>query len=72
MIHQDLDTLVVKLVNPQTVLSKEVTKVKILNPLVIIAIKRDILLMSTGVKGSISKAYLRAKVIATSAICEGI
>ena len=72
MTHQDLDTPVLKLVNPQTVLRKEVTKVKILNPLVIIAIKGDILLMSAGVKGSISKAYLREKVIATSAICEGI
>ena len=50
MIHQDLDTPVLKLVNPQTVLNKEVTKVRILNPLVIIAIKRDILLMSIGVK----------------------
>ena len=72
MMHQDLDILVLKLVNPQRVMNKEVTKVRILNPLVIIAIKRDILLMSAGVKGSISKAYLRAKVIPTSAICEGI
>ena len=72
MIHQDLDTPVLKLVNPQTMLSKEVKKVRILNPLVIIAIKRDILLMSVGVKGSIRKAYLRAKIIVTSATCEGI
>ena len=58
MIHQDLDTPVLKLVNPQKVLNKKVTKVRILNPLVITVIKGDILLISTVVKGSINRAYL--------------
>ena len=72
MIHQDLDIPVLKLVNPQKVPTKEVTKVRILNPLVIIAIKRDTLLMSTGVKKSISKAYLGARDIVISATCKDI
>ena len=50
MIHKDLDTPVLKLVNHQRVLNKEVTKVRIPNPLVIIAIKEDILLMFVGTK----------------------
>ena len=70
MTHQDLDTLVLKLVNHQRVLRKGVTKVRILNPLVIIVIKRDILLMFAGVEGSIRKTYLRAKGIVTSATCK--
>ena len=72
MIHQDLDILVLKLVNPLRVLNKEVTKVRILNPLVIIAIKKDILLISVGVRKSISKAYLRARDTVISATCKVI
>ena len=72
MIHQDLDIPVLKLVNPQKVPTKEVTKVRILNPLVIIAIKRDTLLMSAGVKKSISKAYLGARDIVISATYKDI
>ena len=72
MIHQDLDTLVLKLVNHQRVLRKGVTKVRILNPLVITIIKRGILLIFAGVEGSISKAYLRVKGIVTNATCKDI
>ena len=70
MIHQDLDTLVLKLVNHQRVLSKGVTKIRILNSLVIFVIKEGILLMFVGVEGTISKTYLRAKGIVTSATCK--
>ena len=69
MIHQDLDTPVLKFVSHQRMQNKKV-KVRIPNPLAIIAIKGDILLMSIGVKESISKTYLRANVIATSATCK--
>ena len=72
MIHQDLDTPVLKLVNHQRVLRKDVKKVRILNPLVITVIRKDILLMFVEVEGSISKTYLRAKVITTSATCKDI
>ena len=70
MIHQDLDTPVLKKVKHQRVLRKRVTKVRILNPLVITIIKRGILLMFVGVEGSISKTYLRVKGIVTSATCK--
>ena len=70
MIHQDLDTPVLKLVNHQRLLSKRVTKVRILNPLVTIVIKRGILLMFAGVERSISRTQLKAKGIVTSATCK--
>ena len=72
MIHQDLDTPVLKLVNHQRVLRKGVTKVRILNPLVITIIKGDILLMFAGVEGSISQTYPKARVTVTSATCKDI
>ena len=72
MIHQDLDTPVLKLVNHQRVLNKEVTKVRILNPLVIIVTRKDILPMFAGVEGSISKAYLRVKGTIKSTTCKDI
>ena len=50
MIHQDLDTPALKLVNHQRMLSKGVIKVRILNPLVTTIIRRDILLMFVGVE----------------------
>ena len=48
------------------------TKVRILNPLVITVIRKDILLTFAGIEGSINKAYPKARVIVTSAICKGI
>ena len=72
MIHQDLDTLVLKLVNYKRVQNEEVTKVRILNPLVTIVIRKDILLTFAGTEGSISKAYPKARVIVTSATCKDI
>ena len=50
MIHQDLDSLVLKKVKHQRVLNKGVTKVRTQNPLVITIIRKDILLMFAGVK----------------------
>ena len=72
MIHQDLDTPVLKLVNHQKVLNKEVTKLRILNPLVTTAIRKNILLMFAGTGGSISKAYPKARVIVISVTCKVI
>ena len=72
MIHQDLDTPALKLVNHQRVLKKEVKKVRILNTLITIVIRKGILLMFAGIEGSISKAYPKARVIVTSAICKDI
>ena len=48
---------------------KKVTKVRILNTLVISVIKRGILLTFAGVEGSINITYLRVKGIVTSATC---
>ena len=72
MIHQDLHTPVLKLVNHQRMLSKEVTKVGILNPLLTTVIKEDTLLMLVGVEGSINKAYPKTRAIVISAICKDI
>ena len=72
MTHQDLDTPVLKLVNHQRVLSKGVTKVRILNPLVTTVIRKDILLMFAEVEESISQTYPTARVIVTSATCKDI
>ena len=72
MTHQDLDTLVLKLVNHQRMLNKGVTKVRIQNPLLITVIKGDTLLMFAGVEEPISKIYPKARVIATSATCKVI
>ena len=72
MIHQDLDTPVLKLVNQKKVLNKEVTKVRIQNPFVITVIRKDILLTFAGIKGSIRKVYPKARVIVTSATCKDI
>lgn len=70
MIHQDLDTPVLKLVNHQEMLNKEVTKVRILKPLVIIVIRNDILIIFVGVEGSIGIVHPKARVIVTSATCK--
>ena len=70
MIHQDLDTPVLELVNHQRVLSKGVTKVRILNPLVTTIIRKDILLMFVGVEGSISQTHPKERVTNTSATCK--
>ena len=72
MIHQDLDTPILKLVNHQIMLSKGVTKVRIPNPLVITVTRKDILPMFAGAEGSIRKAYPKARVIVTSATCKDI
>ena len=72
MIHQDLDTPVLKLVNHQRMLTKGVTKVRISNPLVITVTRKDILPMFAGAEGSIRKAYLRVKGTVTSATCKDI
>ena len=72
MTHQDLDTPVLKLVNHQRMMRKDVTKVRILNPLVITVTRKDILPMFAGAEGSISKAYLREKGTVTSATCKDI
>ena len=72
MIHQDTDTPVLKLVNHQRVLRKDVTKVRILNPLVTTVIRKDILLMFAGVEGSISQTHQKARVFVKSATCKDI
>ena len=75
MIHQDLDSLVLKKVKHQRVLSKGVTKVRIKNPLFITIIRRGILLMFARVERverSISRTHLKAKGIVTSATCKDI
>ena len=70
MTHQDLDTPVLKLVNHQRVLSKDVKKIRILNPLVITVIRKELLLMFVGVEGSISQTQPKSRVTATSATCK--
>ena len=50
MIHQDLDSPVLKKVKHQRVLNKGVTKVKTQNSLVIIVIRKGILLIFVGVE----------------------
>ena len=72
MIHQDLDSPVLKKVKHQRVLNKEVKKVRTQNPLVITVIRKDILLMFAGVERSISSIHLKVKGIVTSAICKDI
>ena len=72
MIHQDLDTTALKLENHQRVLNKEVTKVRIQNPLVITVIRRDILLMCAGAEDSINQTHPRVRVSVTSAACKDI
>ena len=72
MIHQDLVKIALKLENHQKVLNKEVTKVRILNPLVIIVIRRDILLMCVGAEDSINQTHPRVRVSVTSATCKDI
>ena len=72
MMHQDFDTLVLKKEKHQRVLSKGVTKVRKQNPLVITVIRKDILLMSAGVKGPINTIHQKFKGIVTSATCKDI
>ena len=72
MIHQDLDSPVLKKVKHQRMLNEGVTKVRTQNPLVITIIRKDILLMFVGTKGSINKAYPKARVIVISATCKEI
>ena len=72
MIHQDLDSPVLKKVKHQRVLKKEVKKVRTQNPLVIIVIRKDIQLMFAGVKGPISRIHLKVKGIFISETCKDI
>ena len=50
MIHLDRDTQVLKKENHSKVLKKEKTKVRTLNLLVIIVVRKDILLMCAGAR----------------------
>ena len=70
MIHQDLDSLVLKKVKHQRMLSKGVTKVRTQNPLIIFLIKRGTLLMHVGVERPINRIHLKARGIFISAICK--
>ena len=72
MIHQDLDSPVLKKVKHQRVLNEGVTKVRTQNPLVIIVIRKDILLMFVGVEGPTSTIHLKVKGIVISATCKDI
>ena len=72
MIDQDLDSSVLKKVKYQRVLNEGVTKVRNQNPLVIIVIRKDILLMFVGVKGPISTIHIKIKDIIISATCKDI
>ena len=72
MIHQDLDSPVLKKVKHQRVLNKGVTKLRTQNPLVITVIRKDILLMFVGVKGTISTIHIKIKDIVISATCKDI
>ena len=72
MIHQDLDSPVLKKVKHQRALSKGVTKVRTQNPLVITIIRKGILLMFARVERSISRTHPKAKGIVTSATCKDI
>ena len=72
MIHQDLDSPVLKKVKHQRVLNKEVTKLRTQNPLVITIIRRGILLMFVGVERSINRTHLKAKGIVTSATSKDV
>ena len=70
MIHEDLDTPILKKVKHQRVFNKGVTKIRTQNPLVIPVIRKGILLMFARVERSISIAHLKAKGIVTSATCK--
>ena len=72
MIHQDLDSPVLKKVKHQRVLRKEVIKVRTQNPLVITVIRKGILLMFAGVERLFSITHLKAKGIVTNATCKDI
>ena len=72
MIHQDLDSSVLKKVKHQRVLNKEVTKVRTQSSLVITEIGKGILLMFAGVKGPIRKIHLKVKSIVINATCKDI
>ena len=72
MIHQDLDSLVLRKVKHQRMLNKGVKKVRTQNPLVITVIRKGILLMFVGVKGPIRRIHLKVKGIVISATCKDI
>lgn len=72
MIHQELDSLVLKNMKHQRVLTKGVKKVKTQNPLVITAIRKDILLMFAGLKGPINTIHIKIKGIVISETCKDI
>ena len=72
MIHQDLDSRVLKKVKHQRVLNEGVTKVRTQNLLVITIIRKDILLMFAGVKGPISTIHIKIKDIVISATFQDI
>ena len=62
MIHQDLDSLVLKKVRHQRVLNKGVIKVRTQNPLVIFVIRRGILLMFAGEERLINITHLKERI----------
>lgn len=72
MIHQDLDSPVLKKVKHQRVLNEGVTKVRTQNPLFITIIRKYILLMFVGVKGPINTIHIKIKGVVTSATCKDI
>ena len=72
MIHQDLDSPVLKKVKHQRVLNKEMTKVRVQNPLFITVIRKGTLLMFVGVERSISRTHPKVKGIVTNATSKDI
>ena len=72
MIHQDLDSLVLKKEKHQRVLNKEVTKVRTQNLLVITIKRKGMLLIFAIVERLVSRVLPKAKDIVTNATSKDI